>query len=124
MMSARITSSLHDALPLSDPDFVEAPGGEWQNLLEPAYLSSRAGLVGERSMGEAEAGLPGQISSLYGMHPNQPEAGTSHISIVDREGNAISMTTTIESGFGNRTMSDGGTGLPGGFHLNNELTDF
>src|SRR5690625_7940588 len=58
------------------------------------------------------------------MHPKQPEAGTSHISIVDREGNAISMTTTIESGFGNRTMSDGGTGLPGGFHLNNELTDF
>src|SRR5690625_1762451 len=60
---------------IADPDFVEAPGGEWHNLLEPAYLSSRAGLVGERSMGEAEAGLPGQISSLYGMHPNQPEAG-------------------------------------------------
>ena len=36
---------------------------------------------------------------------------------------AVSMTTTIESGFGNRIMSDGGTGLPGGFILNNELTD-
>src|SRR5690625_7755769 len=106
MMSARITSSLHDALPISDPDFVEAPGGEWQNLLEPAYLSSRAGLVGERSMGEAEAGLPGQISSLYGMHRNQPEAGTSHISIVERAGNGISMTTTSERGSGKTNVSD------------------
>lgn len=109
---------------IADPDFTEAPGGEWQKLLAPGYLSSRAALIGERSMGEAEAGLPGQISALYGIHPYQPEAGTSHISIIDREGNAISMTTTIESGFGNRTMSDGGTGLTGGFHLNNELTDF
>ena len=49
---------------------------------------------------------------------------TSHISIVDGFGNAIAMTTTIEDAFGARQMTDGGTGKPGGFLLNNELTDF
>ena len=43
---------------------------------------------------------------------------TSHISIVDADGNALSMTTTIEGGFGSKVMA------PGGFLLNNELTDF
>src|SRR5690606_28234969 len=46
-----------------------------------------------------------------------PEAGTSHISIVDAEGNAVSMTSSIESAFGARLMV-------GGFLLNNQLTDF
>jgi gamma-glutamyltranspeptidase/glutathione hydrolase len=54
----------------------------------------------------------------------QPEYGTSHISIVDAEGNALAMTTTIEQAFGSRLLNDGGTGLPGGYLLNNELTDF
>ena len=54
----------------------------------------------------------------------QPEFGTSHISIVDGFGNAIAMTTTIEDAFGARLMTDGGTGKAGGFLLNNELTDF
>ena len=53
-----------------------------------------------------------------------PEHGTSHISIVDGEGHSVAMTTTIEAVFGSRLMSDGGTGLPGGFLLNNQLTDF
>ena len=56
--------------------------------------------------------------------PDQPEYGTSHISIVDGFGNAIAMTTTIEDAFGARLMTDGGTGKAGGFLLNNELTDF
>jgi len=110
---------------VADPRFVEAPAGDWESLLEPAYLAERAGLVGEESMGIAEPGEPGVLAAAaLGDHPFQPDRGTSHISIVDRNGNAVSMTTTIESGFGSRIMSDGGTGLPGGFHLNNELTDF
>ncbi len=109
---------------VADPAFVAAPGGRWESLLEPAYLASRAALVGERSMGMAEPGLPGRLAFAPGAHPVQAESGTSHISIVDRRGNAVAMTTTIESGFGSRIMSDGGTGLLGGFHLNNELTDF
>lgn len=109
---------------VADARFVDPPAGSWESLLEPDYLASRAELVGERSMGTAEAGQPGALVTAAGLHPEQPDAGTSHISIVDAEGNAVSMTTTIESAFGSRIMSDGGTGLPGGFHLNNELTDF
>ena len=108
----------------ADPDFVEAPGGDWQSLLNRDYLAERASLIGDESMGVAEPGNPGDFHSELGVQIQQPERGTSHISIVDREGNAVSMTTTIESGFGSRIMSDGGTGLKGGFLLNNELTDF
>jgi len=109
---------------VGDPKFVAAPAGRWESLLEPAYLASRAALVGDRSMGMAQAGIPGALARTPGNHPAQVESGTSHVSIVDPMGNAVAMTTTIESGFGSRIMSDGGTGLPGGFHLNNELTDF
>ena len=56
--------------------------------------------------------------------PPQPEAGTSHISIVDGRGNALAMTTTIEAGFGSRMMVTTNPSRPGGFLLNNELTDF
>ncbi len=109
---------------VADPDYVEAPGGDWQSLLNRDYLAQRASLIGDKSMGVAEPGNPGDFHPEFGVQVNQPERGTSHISIVDREGNAVSMTTTIESGFGSRIMSDGGTDLKGGFLLNNELTDF
>jgi gamma-glutamyltranspeptidase/glutathione hydrolase len=56
--------------------------------------------------------------------PAQPEHGTSHVSIVDGDGHAVAMTTTIEAQFGARVMTDGGTGLAGGYLLNNQLTDF
>jgi gamma-glutamyltranspeptidase/glutathione hydrolase len=56
--------------------------------------------------------------------PAQPEAGTSHISIVDGHGHALAMTTTIESAFGARLMVSTDRSRPGGFLLNNELTDF
>ena len=108
---------------IADPNFVEAPAGDWQSLMNSDYLAERASLIGENSMGSAEPGNPEDVLSLFGLMQEQPDKGTSHISIVDRDGNAVSMTTTIESGFGNRIMSDGGTGLPGGFILNNELTD-
>jgi gamma-glutamyltranspeptidase / glutathione hydrolase len=108
---------------VADPNFVEAPAGDWQSLLNQDYLRERALLIGENSMGSADPGNPGDVLSMFGMMQEQPDKGTSHVSIVDRDGNAVSMTTTIESGFGNRIMSDGGTGLEGGFLLNNELTD-
>lgn len=110
---------------VADERFVESPGDSWQSMLDSTYLSERAQQIqNNESMGQAEPGTPGEMQSIFGIQKTQPEFGTSHISIVDREGNAVSMTTTIESGFGSRIMSDGGTGLPGGFMLNNELTDF
>jgi gamma-glutamyltranspeptidase/glutathione hydrolase len=56
--------------------------------------------------------------------PLQEEHGTSHLSIVDREGNAVAMTSTIEASWGSRQMVNRGRGLAGGFLLNNELSDF
>ncbi len=109
---------------IADPGYVDPPGESWESMLDSEYLAERASLVGESATEQAEPGKPGRYATLFGSHPAQTEKGTSHISIVDREGNALSMTSTIEQGFGSRIMSDGGTGLPGGFHLNNELTDF
>jgi len=109
---------------VADPDFVDPPPGGWGSLLEDAYLQQRAGLVGERSLGRATPGTPGGTRSAWAPMADQPEHGTSHISIVDAQGRAVAMTTTIEAVFGSRIMSDGGTGLPGGFLLNNQLTDF
>jgi gamma-glutamyltranspeptidase / glutathione hydrolase len=109
---------------IADPGFTPAPGGDWQSLLASAYLQQRAGLIGPRSMRVAQPGEPGPLAQRVAAQPMQPEGGTSHISIVDAQGHALAMTTTIENVFGARLMSDGGTGLPGGFLLNNQLTDF
>ncbi|GAB2596201.1 gamma-glutamyltransferase [Nitrincola alkalisediminis] len=112
------------ALYLADPDFVPAPGNQWESLVSPDYLAQRANLIGESSMGRAEAGNPGAWEVSFVSMPDQPEYGTSHISIVDQQGHALAMTTTIEAAFGSRMLVDGGTGLAGGYLLNNELTDF
>ncbi|RUR32800.1 gamma-glutamyltransferase [Vreelandella andesensis] len=110
---------------IGDPDFVEAPGGDWTLMLAPEYLAKRSALIGDKSMGgNAKPGNPGELSVSLASQPEQPEYGTSHISIVDEEGNAVAMTTTIEQAFGSRILADGGTGLAGGYLLNNELTDF
>ena len=110
---------------IADPDFVEAPGGDWSLMLAPDYLASRSELIGDTSMGDsAQPGNPGELSVSWASQPAQPEYGTSHISIIDGDGNAIAMTTSIEQAFGSRIMADGGTDLPGGYLLNNELTDF
>jgi gamma-glutamyltranspeptidase/glutathione hydrolase len=86
---------------VGDPAYVEVPV---EKLLGAGYLDARARLIGERSMRQA---LPGGTEGV----------GTSHFSIVDAEGNVVSMTTTIEATFGSRIMVRG-------FLLNNELTDF
>ena len=111
---------------LGDPDFVQSPAGSWMSLLDPGYLSERAKLIQVTgpSMKMAKPGVPGVVKTAYAPMPDQPEYGTSHISIVDSFGNAIAMTTTIEDQFGSRLMTDGDTGKAGGFLLNNELTDF
>jgi gamma-glutamyltranspeptidase / glutathione hydrolase len=109
---------------VADPDFVAPPAGRWSSLLDAAYLKQRAALIGPRSMTVAAPGAPAGTSSAWAPQAEQPEFGTSQVSVVDSEGRAVSMTTTIEAAFGARLMSDGGTGLAGGFLLNNELTDF
>jgi len=102
---------------IADPDFVQPPGGHWMSMLEPHYLAERARLIGPVRMTTVLAGTPGAVKTSYAPMPEQPEHGTSHISIVDGFGNALAMTSTIENAFGSRQMVKG-------FLLNNELTDF
>lgn len=102
---------------LGDPDFVDPPAGSWRSLLDPAYLRERAALVGPQSMKTARPGTPRGAALAHAPQPEAVEHGTSHISIVDGQGRAIAMTTTIEDQFGSRQMVRG-------FLLNNELTDF
>ncbi len=100
---------------VADTDFVELPEG----LLDADYIARRRAMI-DRFQAKANppAGVPpGRRRAGYGLDATIEASGTSHISIVDREGNAISMTTTIEAGFGSGIWA-------AGFLLNNELTDF
>ncbi len=107
---------------IADPDFTPAPAGHWSSLLNPQYLDQRARVIKERRMPKAEAGDPSGLTSTQAAMAEQTESGTSHLSIADRYGNTLSMTSTIESAFGARLMvSPSGNG---GFLLNNQLTDF
>jgi len=101
---------------LADEDFVFVPKSQ---LIDPGYLTERAKLISKnKSMGKAR---PGKIKlktvDRLGSYQAFEGESTSHISIVDGEGNAISMTSSIENTFGSRLMV-------GGFLLNNQLTDF
>jgi gamma-glutamyltranspeptidase/glutathione hydrolase len=100
---------------IADPDFVKVP---FQEMLDPFYLSQRRNLIDiSRSMGTAKAGgLPSQKVKLE-EDKSIEIPSTSHISIVDKEGNAISMTLSVAAAFGSRIMVNG-------FFLNNEMTDF
>lgn len=100
---------------LADPDFVDVPVA---GLTDPSYLRDRARLIDPaKSMGTATAGEPPRKSGRHYAPSDGIEHGTSHVSILDSAGNALSMTTTIEDQFGARLMTHG-------FLLNNELTDF
>lgn len=112
------------ALYVGDPDFVAAPGGDWRSLLDARYLAARAALIGARRMPRVEPGAPAPSTTARAPMPEQPEHGTSHVSIVDADGHALAMTTTIETVFGARQMVSTDPGRRGGFLLNNELTDF
>jgi gamma-glutamyltranspeptidase/glutathione hydrolase len=104
------------ALYMADADFVPMPIA---GLLDPTYLMLRAqALDFDASMGKARAGNPPWRDARVLAPQDQPEpGGTTHVSIVDSAGNAVSFTSSIETGFGSRLMV-------GGFLLNNQLTDF
>ena len=100
---------------IADTDFQPLPGGTPDTLLNKTYMRSRADLVRfSSSLGTATAGNLGTVP--LGVD-RTPESGTTHMTIVDKEGNALVMTTTVESGFGSYHMTRG-------FILNNQLTDF
>ena len=101
---------------LADSDFVPVPV---TGLLDPAYLAERGkALDTDAALEEVSAGTPEFDHALNWADDESIEfPSTSHISIVDAQGNVASMTTTIENGFGSRVMTNG-------FLLNNELTDF
>ncbi|MCB1888299.1 MAG: gamma-glutamyltransferase [Rhodocyclaceae bacterium] len=99
---------------VGDTDFVTVPAA---GMLDKDYLADRALLITDIDMGSAAPGVPPGEFDPAAPDPTAKVSGTSHISIVDRYGNALSMTTTIESSFGNGVMVRG-------FLLNNELTDF
>ena len=97
---------------VADPQFIPVPVDK---LLNPDYLAERARLIGDR-IGPPPAA--GQFANVWrGPDATQEAQGTSHLVVMDAEGNVVSMTTTVESVFGSgRTV--------GGFVLNNQLTDF
>lgn len=101
---------------MADSDFVPVPT---KGLVDPAYLASRAELLKtDTALEKPAAGDPSFDHSLNWADDDSLELpSTSHFSIVDTYGNALSMTTTVENRFGSRLMA-------GGFILNNELTDF
>ena len=100
---------------LADPDFVSIPAG----LLDDGYLAERRTLIDPaRVMEKPKPGVPpGLGKRTQGADSTHENAGTSHISIIDDWGNAVSMTTTIEAAFGSHLWA-------AGFLLNNEMTDF
>ena len=101
---------------MADSDFFPMPT---QGLTDPGYLAERAKLLeGDDSLPEVSPGSPEwDHAQLWADDQSIELPSTSHISIVDGDGNVLSMTTTIENGFGSRLMVRG-------FLLNNELTDF
>lgn len=104
---------------VADADQVMVPAAE---LIDPIYLDARAEQAFDPSA-EPTPGDPGlvlgtgSLIDMWGRDSTEDAPGTTHISIVDRDGNAVSMTATVEAAFGSSRMVHG-------FLLNNELTDF
>ncbi len=100
---------------IADPDFAAVPTA---GLVAPSYLADRSALIApDRTMASAPAGTPPGAALIMAdtLTPDIPS--TSHFSVIDRKGRAVSITSTIESGFGSGLMVNG-------YFLNNELTDF
>jgi gamma-glutamyltranspeptidase/glutathione hydrolase len=104
---------------IGDPEAVDIPVDD---LINPRYLEHRAGerFAPEETPTHGDPGLVlrGEpIAALLGEDLTVEASGTTHLSIIDQEGNAISMTATIEGAFGSSRWAHG-------FLLNNEMTDF
>jgi len=98
---------------VGDSAFVKVPVA---GLLDPAYIASRAALIGQNAGPAPAPGVP--MGAMTAANDTSVEpTGTSHFIIGDADGNVVSMTTTVESIFGSGRMVDG-------FFLNNQLTDF
>src|SRR5690606_22645546 len=100
---------------LADGDFVSVPAA---GLMDSDYLVARGALIDPAAtMTQVVAGTPQGIALAPPDGDEPPDSGTSHFVAVDRDGNAISYTSTVEGSFGSGLMV-------GGYYLNNELTDF
>ena len=98
---------------IGDPDFVEVETGL---MLNKDYLKSRSALISmDKTMTEVKAGNPSAFLRGKDATPDNP--GTSHFTVVDKDGLVVSMTTTVEAPFGSQRVA-------AGFMLNNQLTDF
>lgn len=98
---------------MADPDFIQVPVSA---LLSDGYIKSRRSMINDNDMGRVSAGQP-VVSLGWAKDDSFEMPSTSHISIVDSKGNAVSMTTSIEMAFGSTLMVNG-------YLLNNQLTDF
>ena len=99
---------------MADADFVTVPV---DGLIDADYLNERSGLIGEQDMGKAGAGTPPDADQNWKLSISPERPSTTHFSIVDKQGNGFSMTSSIEMAFGSTLMVHG-------FLLNNQLTDF
>lgn len=101
---------------LADADFVAVPVA---GLIDPGYIAQRSALISQTAtMDKVAAGIPpGAEKLVLGDAEPAVEYGTSHFVAVDKAGNSVTYTSTIESSFGSGVMA-------GGYFLNNELTDF
>jgi gamma-glutamyltranspeptidase/glutathione hydrolase len=98
---------------IGDPDFITVDA---DSLIDKEYLRSRADLIrNDIAMENVTAGNPNALARGKDSTPDNP--GTSHFTVVDKDGLVVSMTTTVEAAFGSQRMA-------AGFILNNQLTDF
>ena len=102
---------------IADPDYTVTPGTK---LLDNEYLIDRKMIIHKNTVLDSVVnGQPSLFWKNNYQHENigYEENGTTHISVIDKFGNIVSMTSTIENSFGSRIMANG-------YLLNNELTDF
>ncbi|HLT31256.1 MAG TPA: gamma-glutamyltransferase [Myxococcaceae bacterium] len=100
---------------MGDPAFNDLP---ITRLLSDAHLSAMLADIDRKAATRSEA-LIADVPGLKGLPPDTGKKNTSHLSVVDREGNAVVLTTTVNTWFGSCVMPEG-TGVV----MNNEMNDF